>query len=184
VLFRSREIGAGEEPFTVGDVHRRTNARPDSVREYVVALFRAGYLEVSGEQPRPSGTPAKLYVLKRSPQDAPRLRPDGTEVSMGSAREQMWRTMRMLGTFTLKDLIVAASTEAVTIKESDARDYLSNLRKAGYLVSKRQAIKGGPAVFRMLPGKYTGPKPPMVQRVQQVFDPNLGKVVWPKDGER
>lgn len=27
--------------------------------------------------------------------------------------------------------------------------------------------------------RYSGPKAPQVQRVQQVFDPNLGKVVWP-----
>ena len=173
------EQGSAGAPFTVADIHGKTNAGRDCVREYMLALERGGYLEPAGERPRMgSVAPAKLYRLLKSPKDAPRLRRDGTPVEMGAAREQMWRTIRMLGKFTLRDLVVTASTERTPIKESDAKDYLRYLRAAGYLRSQRQALPGGPALYHLLPGKNTGPRPPMVQRVRQVFDPNLNRVVW------
>ena len=174
-----RAQGTAGALITVAGVHRLTNASLDSVRDYMKALERGGFLELAEEHPRGGNRPAaKCYRLLKSPKDAPRLRRDGTPVEMGAAREQMWRTIRMLGKFTLRDLVVTASTERTPIKESDAKDYLRYLRIAGYLKSQRQALPGGPAVYQLLPGKNTGPRPPMVQRVRQVFDPNLGKVVW------
>ena len=173
------EQGRGGNPFTVADVHGKTNAALDTVRGYMASLARAGYLKLVEQREREGGRPAaNVYRLLKTPQDAPRLRRDGTPVEMGAAREQMWRTIHMLGKFTVRDLVVAASTERTPIKESDAKDYLRYLRAAGYLASQRQALPGGPALYRLLPGRYTGPKPPMVQRTRQVFDPNLGKVVW------
>lgn len=173
------EQGRGGRLFTVADVHGKTNAALDTVRGYVASLVRAAYLELVEQRERGGGRPAaNVYRLLKAPSEAPRLRRDGTPVEMGGAREQMWRTMRMLGQFTVRDLVVAASTARTPIKESDAKDYLRYLRLAGYLVSQRQALPGGPAVYRLLPGRYTGPRPPMVQRVKRVWDPNLNKVMW------
>jgi len=176
--------GKAGQTFSLTDIQNETSARRDCVREYMSALEHGGYIEAAGEQPSGTGTPARLYRLAKAPKEAPRLRADGSEAVQGRAREQMWRTIHMLGRFTLRDLVVAASTERIPVKESDVKDYLRYLRLAGYLASQRQALKGGPAVYRLLPGKYTGPRPPMVQRVKQVFDPNLNRVVWPKDGGR
>lgn len=172
-----REAGADGQTFGISEIHGRTNASRDSVREYMAALERGGYLEVVGEHQVGRGSQAKVYCLVRAPQDAPRLRSDGSEVVQGRAREQMWRTMHMLRQFTLRDLVVTASTAQVAIKEGDARDYVKHLLRAGYLRSDCPR-PGATATYRTLPGKYTGPKPPMVQRTRQVFDPNLGKVVW------
>ena len=179
------DLGRDGAAITVTDVHARTSADRDDVRQYLLALERGGYLELVDQRRRAHNRPgAKCYRLLKSPQDAPRLRRDGSPVEMGSAREQMWRTIRMLGTFTLRDLVVAASTERTPIKEQDAADYLRYLRLAGYLASRRQALPGGPAVYRLLPGRYTGPRPPMVQRTRRVWDPNLGQVVWSQTESR
>ena len=85
--------------------------------------------------------------------------------------------MRVIGPFSILDLALNASTEEQPVKFSDARDYVANLHKAGYLVMLEGQI-GGRAIYRLVPSRYSGPKPPMVQRIKQVWDPNLGKVVW------
>jgi hypothetical protein len=88
---------------------------------------------------------------------------------MGRGREQMWQTMRALGSFTVADLFVAASTDDHPVAESEARTYCQMLQRAGYL-------SGGAAGYRLV--RYTGPLPPMIQRIKSVYDPNLKEVVW------
>jgi len=68
------------------------------------------------------------------------------------------------------------------VAETDAKDYCANLAKAGYLVVMTKGKPSGkasvPTRYRFNRAKYKGPKPPMVQRLNSVFDPNLGKIVW------
>ncbi|MDT4835434.1 hypothetical protein FQZ97_690990 [compost metagenome] len=62
-----------------------------------------------------------------------------------------------------------------------AYSYLRDLTLAGYVLvvdEGKTGPKGRPARYRLAPGKYTGPLPPMIQRDGQVFDPNLGLVVY------
>ncbi|HHO8287620.1 TPA: hypothetical protein ACRXVW_006473, partial [Pseudomonas aeruginosa] len=39
--------------------------------------------------------------------------------------------------------------------------------------------------YALKPGRYTGPRPPIVQREtrRQVYDPNLDQVMWSSHGE-
>jgi hypothetical protein len=62
-----------------------------------------------------------------------------------------------------------------------ARSYLKWLKRAGYVVEVQASKPGTKARFRLGHGKYTGPRPPMIQRIGQVFDPNLGEVVFRQD---
>jgi hypothetical protein len=32
--------------------------------------------------------------------------------------------------------------------------------------------------YRFLAARYSGPKPPMIQRIKAVYDPNRSEVVW------
>lgn len=169
--------------FTVRDIEHRTHTGHRQIRDYVQALVKAGYLKHCGERPirHKGGTQAKVYRLIRDAGvDAPRVRRDGTEVTQGSSREQMWRTMRIIKAFNADDLAVQASTEEIPVSREDARDYLGHLHKAGYLAVTVPAKPGTLARYRFLPSRYTGPKPPMVQRVKQVWDPNIEKVMWPR----
>lgn len=152
----------------------------DKVREYVLGLQAAGYLQEDG-QLRSSITnrPAKAYkLIYDCGVEAPRVRRDGSEVTQGRPREQMWRTMRMLGQFTIADLAIAASTDEHPVSAVDAGDYLCMLAKAGYVVCVAGGQGNVPCRYRFLPNQYTGPKPPQIQRLNSVYDPNLKRVMW------
>ncbi len=168
---------------------RRVRTHPDTIRTYVVSLERAGYLRRLPKRPR-QGDASGRYAANRwelvrdTGIETPRVRRDGTPVTQGRAREQMWTTMRILGDFDYRDLAVAASTEEHNVNPEDAKDYIKHLLKAGYLVRKTKPMPGQPARYRLLPSMDTGPRAPMVQRVKQVFDPNLNQVVWPNGEAR
>ena len=54
------------------------------------------------------------------------------------------------------------------------------LQRAGYL---KVAVSKGPyrrARYMLIPARNSGPQAPLIQRIKQVYDPNLGKVVWPR----
>lgn len=142
------------------------------IREYMKCLEAGGYVACIYND-----APPHVYQLLRDiGVDAPRLRRDGTEVTQGLGREQLWRAIKILGQFDAHDLVQFSDT----VKLSEAREYARYLHKASYLVRIQKAnTRGGLARYRLIPGRYTGPKPPMIQRTKQVFDPNLGKVVWP-----
>jgi len=168
--------------FTISQAQQETRLRKDTAREYIIGLEKAGFLAKDGEQPAIAGRTATIYKLvKDVGVEAPRVRKDGSIVEQGKAREQMWRTMGILKTFSAADLTISASTEKTLLKIKDVRSYITFLVKAGYLQVVQQSKGAIPARYRLLPARRTGPKPPMVQRVKQVFDPNLGKVVWPKE---
>lgn len=180
--------------FTVSKIEDTTRINEDTIRTYLRGLERAGYVQKVDHVCEhtthiPGSFRAVVYeLIKDCGVEAPRVTRKGVVVTQGRAREQMWRTMRVLRDFTWRDLAVQASTEEHPVEPSDARDYIKHLHAAGYLVCMRPAKPGNkpgtgaPAQYRFLSSKYTGPQPPQVQRVKQVFDPNLGRVVW-KGGE-
>jgi hypothetical protein len=153
-----------------------------TVKSYVTRLRRGGFLTCKkGQTIKGKGCikADSLYQLaKDCGYEAPRLRKSGERTKQGSGTEQMWRTMKILSTFTPTQLSVTASTEDTVIKLSTAKAYCAKLRKAGYLAV---AKPGGPnvqATYRFLKSKNTGPIAPQVQRTHRVFDPNLKKIMW------
>jgi hypothetical protein len=119
----------------------------------------------------------------------PRALCDGQPLRQSQRREQMWRAMRSIKEFTWRDILLYASLEDIIIFPSEARRYVQYLHKAGYLVEltpsqpSHQLSIDILARYRLLPSRNTGPRPPMIQRLNQVFDPNLGEVVWSQNGE-
>ena len=175
--------------FTLFDIQIRStddkqmdNVNGETARTYVTSLENAGYLE---RQPRPEGVRSRVTwkLIKDIGVNAPRVRKDGQSVSQGEKREQMWRSMRILNNFDANTLL-SVIEETIELKIGDVKDYIVHLHKARYLVEVNPAKnKGGLARYRLLPGMNTGPKPPMIQRIKQVFDQNLNKVVWPLQKE-
>lgn len=183
-----RELGE----FGISDIEDKTRVATGTIKTYVVGLAKAGYLtRIEGLQ-REKNAKGKFiesrWCLARDVgADTPRVTRDGKEVTQGKVRENLWRTLRIIADFTARELASTASTEETPVKFSDAKDYIKYLHKAGYLVLVQPAKPGhkpgtgAQARYRFLKSRYTGPRPPMVQRIRQVFDPNLGEVVWPKE---
>ncbi|MDR2551413.1 MAG: hypothetical protein LBD10_14570 [Desulfobulbus sp.] len=157
--------------FTVRELRNKTLLTIESVRDYVLGLTAAGYLKA---YPQPKGF-VTVYALSNDVgAEAPRVRKDGTPVTQGDGRKNMWEAMRILRTFTPRELAVAASMPDCLVKESTAADYAKHLCHAGYL------RKFGDS-YMFLPTAYTGPLAPMIQRTKRVWDPNQQKVRWRSD---
>lgn len=171
----SHILSFGDRKFTIIDIEKLTSAHRDSVRDYVKRLVRAGYVEQKDEK----RDKAILYRLVKRRKQAPRLRRNGEEVPRSSARDNMWRTIKMLNVFTAKDLAVSASTKTQQISLSYAKNYIVFLNHAGYLKTlKSNKGRSSMAQYKLLPGKNTGPKAPLIQRNKSVYDPNIEQVVW------
>lgn len=168
------------EIFTIDDLIARTQMSRPSVREYVKRWERANIIGVCsiGENGR-----KHYFIKKRNLTAPPRVSRDGKIVEHGLKHDHMWRSMKMLGRFTKHDLAVHASTDEVTIKVETAAAYISLLCRAGYVKCVlRSDYKASEYVF--LKDRNTGFKAPCRQRSGSVFDPNLNRVVWRKDGTR
>ncbi|WP_291295352.1 hypothetical protein [Elioraea sp.] len=148
-----------------------------TVSSYVAALEAAGILSRSDAK-GPGGGATWVLVRDVGP-TPPRLLRDGTEPKLGSGRDRLWRTMKMLKMFTPRDLAVAASIDGGVVSEHEADTYVKFLVRAGYLrvqVPAKPGRKGVTATYRFV--KNTGPEAPQVTRLKAVFDPNLKQITW------
>lgn len=166
-----RELGR----FTAPELAKHTLYHVTTVKEYLTGLTAAGYLTLDPDAKHPT----YIFDPERCPHDPPRVRKDGTTVTQGQGRKNLWRTAKIMGEFSVLQLVEHAKTEAVPISDNEAADYVNYLHKAGYLtIVLAASTKGGRARYRFNMARYTGPKPPQVQRVKRVYDPNTRKVVW------
>ncbi|NOV29205.1 hypothetical protein [Methylomonas sp. ZR1] len=148
-----------------GTIHR------DTTRTYVKSLLAGQYLELDD---------FGLYkLIKDNGVEAPRVRRDGSEVTLGREQENVWRSLRAVNhPVNYRELAALASTATHPVTPAFAKDYLANLYKAGYVTRNDSKPFKGACKYQLIPSKNTGPRPPMIQRIKQVYDPNLGKVVW------
>ncbi|MBN7785165.1 hypothetical protein JYP51_09560 [Ponticoccus gilvus] len=161
-------------PFTTTDLVEATGAARKTVHDYLGCLAAAKY--VTHEPAAVRGQAATYSLIRDTGHHAPRLRADGSEVTQGVATDQMWRSMRILKKFSFRDL---TETATVDITEGAARAYCKMLLSTGYLrvLKKADPVKGRIAQYALI--RDSGPRPPKVQRVKQVFDPNTGAVYMP-----
>lgn len=164
-----------QRSFTRRSIRDATDANLRTIGGYFDCLMAA---EIISRETNPAGV--HEYTLVRDcGRDAPRLRSDGSEVTQGRATEQLWRSMNILKRFTIVELVASASTSQCAVSKLYAQDYCRNLVKPGYLKVVVAGDSTRPTLYLL--ANRTGPKPPQIQRIQQVFDPNLNKVV--EDGE-
>lgn len=171
--------------FRLDELEHATRIREATLKTYLLGLTNAGYLRrIDAEQPAAEARyqAAHWELVRDVGIEAPRVRRDGAEVTQGLGREQLWRTMRIIGEFNYRELAVQASTEAHPVAPGEAKHYVGYLFRAGYLACTQPATAQTIARYRLLPSRYTGPQPPQIQRVHQVWDPNLSKVVWSAQG--
>ena len=151
-----------------------------TINSYVQRLARGGYLSIE-KRTAYHGAAAQLFVYtltRDCGNEAPRLRKDGSPSQHGGANDRLWRAMKILKTFTYRDLIESASIEGGEIPATTVKSYIKHLHAAGYLAVTKPGAPNTPAHYRWLSSKNTGPRAPMILRTHQVFDPNLQQIVW------
>ena len=169
-------IKASPDRILVTDIVARTGVNRSSVLRYLKSLTAAGYLDVISA---PVGHAASWTLVRDIGHHAPRVRRDGSPVTLGEVTAQIWLAMCGLKDFDFRVLMQNASIE---IPEATARDYCKRLLAAGYLrvLTKADPHQGRIARYRLI--RSSGPRAPQVQRVRQVYDPNTGDV-YPLEGQ-
>lgn len=172
---------AGDKGFTVAELEAECSANKRStVKSYVLAMLAQGYvarLDLDGR--KSDGTfGRRRYRVVRKSRQAPVARRDSYTGERGRAREHLWNAMRILPSFGIRELQIAASTDEVEITFANARAYVGDLLAAGLLVALRPYEKSGKGrapgavagLYRLKPA-YNAPLPPKAGR-DGVFDPN------------
>lgn len=159
--------------FTLSEVIAATDINKKTVLDYIKRLEAGGFVI-----PHASHDDIGRYVLRRDVGvHAPRIRADGTPVTQGGGVRNMWNSMRHLGQFTPRDLAIHSTTDSVSVTEATAKSYCTMLLKAQYLRVIQKAVPGRrQATYKFI--RNTGPLPPQIQRVKQVYDPNLQQVTY------
>ncbi|SJN08993.1 Phage protein [Halomonas citrativorans] len=158
------------EQIAIGVSHNR-------VRDYFTGLRKAGFIECDSS---PKGGSRYYKLIKDVGVEAPRVRRDGT-TPPPQGREQMWRTLKIIGECTAAELAQAATTPEVPVSHETTIEYLRLLTYAGYVTITRPATSGTGAVnarYRLNVSRWTGPMAPMIRRTKELYDPNTGEVVY------
>ena len=182
LIWKAIRARAGK-PWTLKDIacDRRVVCEVERVREYVLGLTRAGFVSPE-DGPRGHNEPTRHVLVRDVGVEAPRVTRTGKPVTAGLRQEQMWRVLRLLkgADINYRELAANASTAALPVDPTAANNYLQDLHGAKYLQrtaeGKGRGRGGIPARYRLV--SDTGPKPPMVTRVNGIYDPNLDKLIW------
>lgn len=160
--------------FKIFGMASRADVSDISLRRYLKALIKGGYIEVVEGRKLDQQI---FRLVKDVGAEAPVVTSNGEISTAGRGTEAMWRTLRILGELNAVELAEQASI-AVKTSTDTAKSYLKWLNRAGYLMVIDRGGPGRHARYRLISGKNTGPRPPMIQTIGQVFDPNLGAVVY------
>lgn len=154
-------------------VARRSGETDNTVRCYLYSLERAGVLAKAEE-------PGTWLLVKDEGAEAPRVNQTGKRLAP-DAYECLWRALRITGEMNAEEAVGMVAAGGATITSQSARVYLQQLANAGYLV-RVDGIPGKPARYTLIRSRNTGPLHPIYQRIDagQLYDPNLGQVVWVK----
>jgi len=174
-----RELLTFTQAQLVSYVNNKVEVNDHTVNSYLERLLNAGYLSVE-KLPKHRGVcvESTYTLIKNTGVETPRLRKDGSKVTQGLGRECMWRSMKTLGEFDWLELVSVINADGYLVSEASAKEYCKILAQAKYLVVVRQGRGSIRSRYRLLPSKWTGPKPPQIQRTKSLFDANLNKVVW------
>lgn len=157
--------------FRLADLERRCPVGTDAIRAYLLALQKAGYVEVVWV-----GKTRFLHLKRDCGVHAPQLDREGRTKPI-NGRQRMWMAMKALKSFTYRDLSLAAQ-----VSDADAKFYIMWLTRAGYLavVSRKSSFRD---VLKFVAARDTGPNPPQIRKDKSVYDRNLHKVVWTPEGK-
>lgn len=169
--------------FTVWDLVTAAGLERPTIRRYLQGYIAAGYVQRAGEAApraeaahRPTGfKPTRYQLVRDVGVEGPRLDHKGHTLTQANAREQMWRTMKILGEFTARSLAVNASLDDCPVSQATAKRYCGALVQARYLIVVGRGHHGS-KLYRFINSRNTGARPPVVRwRKREVYDPNADR---------
>lgn len=171
-----RVLHGSNVALTTYNIARRSGVDDEAVRAYLRALAKAGNVHLVKAMNRDG----LWELLKDEGAEAPAVNKRG-ERQPPNACECIWRALRILGELNAAEAAEQVAAGGAKITENAARIYLQGLALGGY-VARDGGTPGKPARYRLLQARNTGPLHPIYQRCsyEQVYDPNLDKVVWAK----
>lgn len=172
--------------FTVGTIETSTRVNRETIKTYLQGLRAAEFIDVidheehNGRYAMKNQINSFVFSLTRDVGvDAPRVTKAGKIVTQGAKRQKIWTAIRVLRGFSYSEVVMTASTGGDSVSEDEVRKYVQSLVRAKYV---KKCGPSRPARFILLPVRNTGPKPLMIQRGGNVFDPNKNAVVWTREG--
>lgn len=169
--------------FTAEDLSRKAKVELEPVRYLLKGFVAAGYLAiVAGAASGGRGVKNVYRLAKSNGVEAPRVRPDGSEIVQGRGVEAMWAALTVLDAFTAPFL-----AELAQVQEATARTYCSLLARAGYLqrlsIGKGLGRGGQTSTFCVAHAHRHKPRAPQITRLKAVYDPNVHAIVWAEGAE-
>ena len=175
-VLRAHHRSDPDAGLTAAQIVEKSRTTRDVAREFLKLLVAAGIAEKRPGDPVPTPTPATYRLVRDLGVETPRIRADGTLDQTPTDQERMWAAIKALGAFTWTDVQLATGIANV----QTIRSYLVHLARAGYFATIEKGGARRPTRWRLLPSRNTGPRPPAIRRGKAVFDPNLGRQVWPQ----
>ena len=174
-LIRSSE---NKERFVGDFIIKYANVDECTYFTYIQCLLAGGYIELLQDGIRRQ----RVYrVIKDCGLEAPRLDRQGNPVKSGRGIEAVWRTMRMMDVLDVSILHSHVNAAGIDLAVSSIKSYVGALKRAGYLEVVMPATYNRMERVRLKANMNTGPRPPQIQKVKTVYDPNLNKVMFAED---
>ena len=160
--------------FTLRDIENKVKVKNSTIFSYLKALEKAQILNKEVIYKKEKGClRTNVYTLvKDMGAMAPVVNKNGCLVE-DSHQARIWRAIRILKNFTLKDIVATASQDNDPVSLTTTDQYLNYLKKAGYLIKKNNE-----KIFHLNPAMNKGIQAPQIQRIKQIYDPNIDAVVW------
>ncbi|PZU43899.1 MAG: hypothetical protein DI566_13335 [Microbacterium sp.] len=166
-VIRSFDSGRGE--WTIRDIESLSSGESSaSIREYVRRLTLAGYVAFVRDE-QCGAIRRTVYRLAKTSREAPRVTRAGFELEE-SVSQTMWRTMKLLKSFTDASLLAALLEGGRKTTLNTVATYCRQLARAGVL----SASKGAPGEgqnYRLVMAQL-GPIAPKILRSKLVYDAN------------
>ncbi|MGS0980610.1 hypothetical protein [Burkholderia glumae] len=125
-------IRAHADSFTVFDIEKATRLDLATIRTYVQWLERGGFVAVTNDT-RTSRQRKQYRLVRNVGIEAPRIDKAG-KLLAPTGQENMWRTMRITKTFTAEELAARSTTDQTSVSVASARNYITDLARAAYLL--------------------------------------------------
>ena len=191
-----RAIARSQTEFTSRDVAERVGtSRHAPVMAYLAALAAIGILERMPRARKEGRYRSDVWrLILDVGAEAPRIRTRTGAPRRETARELMWRTMKVIGVFDVCSLAVQASIPGCPVSEGSAAAFIKVLLKPSppYLLTMRKAVSGAAgwkAQYRLNPRRNTGPLPPVAHivpgtsKLASISDANERRVVWSREDQ-
>ncbi|MGJ8523040.1 hypothetical protein R84981_001733 [Carnimonas sp. R-84981] len=169
---------AKQQTFSIPSITQLLSDAPSDtlIYDYLRSLKAGAFIECVNPGRR-RGAFAEYILIRDVGIEAPRVRRDGSEPP-APGREALWRTLKIIGNCTAQQLAEVASTRSRAVAKTTAEEYLMMLSRAGYVAVISESSPGTPTVFRLSPGRWSGPLAPQIRRTRELYDPNTGTVAY------